>query len=159
MSRKAWKERLLLPWLGEILIKVMINIRIENGSCVKALKYAKNTFFNQKVHFFTPISEHLAFTHLNHSEFDLFRWLISPKTRRNIPAHPKSTWCEFSATITPKTRKEFQWFLYSMAGYYRKFCYFFRCGQSTDKFVGKEFQICLFRWNQEWFQQNQSHND
>ena len=36
---------------------------------------------------------------------------------------------------------------------------FFLCGQSTDKFVGKECQICLIRGNRKWFQQNQSHTN
>ena len=61
---------------------------------------------------------------------------------------------------TPRTKKELQRFL-GMAGYllYEVLSEFSWCGQSTDKFVGKECQICLVRGNWKWFQQNQSHTN
>ena len=56
--------------LPEILIRKLLSIRIEREKCVKASKHAKNMFFDQKMHFFTQISERSTCTHLHHSDLD-----------------------------------------------------------------------------------------
>ena len=54
----------------EIVIRKLLSIRIEREKSLKALKHAKNIFFDQKLHFFTQISECLTCTHLHHLDLD-----------------------------------------------------------------------------------------
>ena len=54
----------------EIIIRKLLSIRIEREKCVKASQHAKNMFFDQKVHFFTQISERSTCTHLHNSDLD-----------------------------------------------------------------------------------------
>ena len=54
----------------EIVIRKLLSIRIEREKSVKALKHAKNIFFDQKLHFVTQILERSTFSHLHHSDLD-----------------------------------------------------------------------------------------
>ena len=53
-----------------IIIRKLLSIWIEREKFVKASQHAKNMFFDQKIAFFTQISERSTCTHLHHSDLD-----------------------------------------------------------------------------------------
>ena len=57
---------------------------------MKALKHAKNIFFNQKLHFFTQISDHSTCMHLHHSGLDSGGQIYLKMTKK-LSAYAKTT--------------------------------------------------------------------
>ena len=53
-----------------IVIRKLLSIRIEREKCVKTSQHAENVFFDQKIAFFTQISERSTCTHLHHPDLD-----------------------------------------------------------------------------------------
>ena len=73
-----------------IFIRKLLSIRIEKEKCAKTLKHANNMFFDQKMHFFTQISERSTCTHLHHLDLDSGGQRYLEMTKK-FPAYAKTT--------------------------------------------------------------------
>ena len=83
----------------EIVIRKLLSIRNEREKCLKALKHTKTIFFDQKLNFFTHISERSTYTNLHHSDLDSGGQIYLKRTQNILCIRQNNVLVEFLQTI------------------------------------------------------------